>query len=258
MLSHQKLSPAGLWILLLGALMASACHKNTPAPPPPAPAPAPAAASNPAPTITLRANPVSVARGDSVTLEWQTSNATSVSIDPGVGTVPASGNRQVSPTSSVTYSATATGPGGSASDTARVTVTAPAPPAETPLPPRNTTNASVDELFASNVQTIYFEYDKAEIRPDQMQRLQGNAAWLKANPNVRFTIEGHCDERGSEEYNLGLGDRRANSVKEYLVAQGIAASRINVVSYGAERPVCKDQNEECYQQNRRAAFSLNP
>ena len=105
---------------------------------------------------------------------------------------------------------------------------------------------------------IYFDYDKSDIRPSEVSKLQGNAAWFKQNASVRFTIEGHCDERGSEEYNLGLGDRRANAVKEFLLSQGLAASRINTVSYGEERPVCREQNEDCYQKNRRAAFTRNP
>ena len=88
--------------------------------------------------------------------------------------------------------------------------------------------------------------------------LQSNASWLKANPNVRFTIEGHCDERGSEEYNLALGDRRANAVKEFLLSQGVAANRVNTVSYGEERPFCREQSEECYARNRRAHFASNP
>jgi peptidoglycan-associated lipoprotein len=91
-----------------------------------------------------------------------------------------------------------------------------------------------------------------------MSRLQSNASWLKQNPNVRFTIEGHCDDRGSQEYNLALGDRRANAVKEYLVSQGIAESRMNVISYGEDRPVCREETEDCYQRNRRAEFVLNP
>src|SRR5437660_1092026 len=78
---------------------------------------------------------------------------------------------------------------------------------------------------------------------------------LRANPT---TIEGHCDERGSAEYNIGLGDRRANAAKEFLISQGVAANRINTVSYGKERPVCRDANEECYVRNRRAHFTPNP
>jgi peptidoglycan-associated lipoprotein len=103
-----------------------------------------------------------------------------------------------------------------------------------------------------------FDYDKSDIRADQVSRLQGNATWLRANPNVRFTVQGHADERGSQEYNLGLGDRRANAVKEFLSGQGIADNRINIVSFGEERPACQDQTEGCYQRNRRAAFQRNP
>jgi len=85
--------------------------------------------------------------------------------------------------------------------------------------------------------------------------LQSNANLLKNNSGVRFTIEGHCDERGSEEYNFGLGDRRANAVKEFLITQGVPASRINTVSYGEERPACRDQSEQCLGKNRRAHFA---
>jgi peptidoglycan-associated lipoprotein len=109
-------------------------------------------------------------------------------------------------------------------------------------------------IFEQNVKDVLFEYDKADIRPDMVSTLQGNAAWLKANPNVRFRVEGHCDERGSEEYNLGLGDRRANAVKEYLLSQGVPANRINTVSYGEEKPVCREETETCFTKNRRAHF----
>ena len=88
----------------------------------------------------------------------------------------------------------------------------------------------MDDLFPQNVLDVFFDYDKADIRSDAMSQLQKNAAFLRQNGNVRFTIEGHCDERGSAEYNLGLGDRRANAAKEFLVQQGIQASRINVIS----------------------------
>ena len=91
-----------------------------------------------------------------------------------------------------------------------------------------------------------------------MTRLQANANWLKQNPNVHFTIEGHCDDRGSQEYNLALGDRRANSVKEFLVSQGVPEANMKVISYGEERPVCREEAEDCYQHNRRAEFVLNP
>jgi peptidoglycan-associated lipoprotein len=108
------------------------------------------------------------------------------------------------------------------------------------------------------MQTILFDYDKADIRPDQMSKLQTASAFLKQNPNLRFTVEGHCDERGSEEYNLALGDRRANAVKQFLISQGIGESRLSSVSYGEERPVCREQTEACFQSNRRGSFTKIP
>jgi len=234
------------------------CRKPAPPPPPPPPPVTPVVPA-PAPTITLGATPDTVQRGQPVTLNWEARNAATIQIEPGVGAVAATGNRQVNPTSSVTYTATATGPGGTATDTARVTVNVPpAPPPPRPTPPPPPPTVSITELFRRNVQDILFDYDKADIRPDQVSRLQGNAAFLREHPQVRITLEGHADERGSQEYNLGLGDLRANAVREFLTSQGMQANRVNVVSYGEERPQCREQNEDCFQRNRRAAFTLNP
>ena len=243
-------------LVLFLLLVAVGCHKNTASGPPPLAAAAPEPPPD-APTISLRAQPGSIDRGGSTTLQWDAKNATSVSISPGVGGVGVTGSQSVSPTSSVTYTATAMGPGGSATDTARITVNVPAAPDEGEAPRTSSPNVTTSQLFTQNVKTIYFDYDKADIKPDQVSVLQGNAGWLKANPNVRFTIEGNCDERGSEEYNLSLGDRRANAVKEYLISQGIAANRIMTVSYGEERPVCREETEKCFEMNRRAAFTMN-
>jgi peptidoglycan-associated lipoprotein len=179
-----------------------------------------------------------------------------VRIEPGLGQVDANGNRQVNPTSSVTYTATATGPGGTATDTARITVNVPPPPPTTAAP-KPTVTADPLGAFRKNMQDVYFDYDKADLLPAEEDKLRSGAAFLKQNPNVRFTIEGHCDERGSDEYNIGLGDRRANAVKEFLVSQGVAASRMNTVSYGEERPQCREESEDCFRRNRRAAFSSN-
>ncbi|HXG53577.1 MAG TPA: peptidoglycan-associated lipoprotein Pal [candidate division Zixibacteria bacterium] len=101
---------------------------------------------------------------------------------------------------------------------------------------------------------IYFDFDKYELRDDARTTLKANAAWLKANPSARVEIEGHCDERGTSEYNLALGAKRAQAAKEYLQSLGIEAKRISTISYGEELPVCRQQTEECYRQNRRDRF----
>ncbi len=241
-------------VLVLVGLFSFSCRKPV-APPPPPPPPAPVEEPPPpaAPAISLSAQPSSIDRGEETTLAWQARNADSVRIEPGVGTVGTSGRRDVSPSSSVTYTATATGAGGTSTDTVRVTVSVPAPPpAAPPLP--STPEPTIEELFRDNVQAILFDYDRSEIRPDQVGRLQANARFLQQNRGVRFTVSGHADERGSQEYNIGLGDLRANAVRQFLVEQGIAESRISTVSFGEERPVCTATTEGCYQQNRRAAF----
>lgn len=101
---------------------------------------------------------------------------------------------------------------------------------------------------------IYFEFDRYEIRPDAIRRLQAHVAWLKARPGDVLLIEGHCDERGTEEYNLALGEHRAESAKNYLISQGIAPTRIAIISYGELLPACLARDEGCWAQNRRAHF----
>ena len=232
-------------IALAAAVMPLGCKKPPKAAPPaPAPPPPPAAA----PTVTLNANPASIGSGDSSTLSWTSSNATSVSIVPEVGAVTAEGSTKVTPASSTTYTITANGPGGTANATARVTVAA-APP---PPPPKN--EPTLDELFLKEVQDAYFDFNKADIRADARDALTHTANFLRSYPQVRVTIEGHCDERGSTEYNIVLGDRRAAATKQYLVSLGISADRISTVSFGKEKPVCNDSTEECWQKNRRGHF----
>jgi peptidoglycan-associated lipoprotein len=181
-------------------------------------------------------------------LTWQTSNATDVSID-GIGPVDPSGSRQVTPTDSTTYHLVAKGAGGTQDATARVTVNAPPPPPPTPTP-----SATEEELFSQNVHDIYFDYDKADVRADQQSALQGDARFLQQHAGVHITIEGHCDERGSTEYNLALGTSRADAVKNALVQTGVDGSRIKTYSYGKEKPFCSESNEACWQQNRRGHF----
>jgi peptidoglycan-associated lipoprotein len=145
---------------------------------------------------------------------------------------------------------TASGPGGNAESPVSITVNAPAPPPETP-------KLGFDEMFLKEVRDAFFDYDSAEIRADARPILQKDADFLKAYPQARVTVEGHCDERGSTEYNLALGDRRANAVKEYLVSLGVPADRVTTTSWGKEKPFCSESNEACWQQNRRGHFALN-
>lgn len=242
-MKQLTLRSSALAITLGGILFLGACHKKQPPPPPPPP-PAPGA-----PTATLTASPDTINKGQSSTLSWQTSNATDVSID-GIGAVQASGTQQVTPAESTTYTLTAKGAGGTQSATARVTVNAPPPPP----PPAATTSMTDEQMFAQNVKDIYFDYDKSDVRADQQSVIQSDAAFLQQHSNVSFTVEGHCDERGSTEYNLALGDSRASAVKNALVAAGISADRIKTVSFGKERPFCTESNESCWQQNRRGHF----
>jgi peptidoglycan-associated lipoprotein len=235
----------GLIAALVAAAFTFGCAKKPVAPPPAAPAPAPAAAR---PTVTLQASPTSINKGESSILSWNSTDATALSIAPEVGAVTAQGSTKVSPADSTTYTITATGPGGSASATATVTVNAPPPPpAQAPQP-------SLDELFLKEVRDAYFDYDKADIRPDTRAALTKTADFLKNYPQIKVTIEGHCDERGSTEYNLALGDRRASAVKQFLMSLGISADRLSTVSYGKEKPFCMESNESCWQQNRRGHF----
>lgn len=240
-------------------LLAVGCKKKAPAPPPPPPPKAePAPPPKPAaPTVEFfRAEPSSIQAGQSSTLRWSVKGADSVTIDNGIGTVQSSGQRQVYPNQTTTYALQASGPGGSANGTARVSVTQPPPPPpQAPAPPK----LSLRERLEREVQDVYFDYDKYSIREDARSQLTRNADALKTIlrdfPNESILLEGHCDERGSAEYNLGLGDRRSTAAKEFLVQLGVAADRIRTVSYGKERPQCTDSNEGCWQRNRRSHFA---
>jgi peptidoglycan-associated lipoprotein len=110
------------------------------------------------------------------------------------------------------------------------------------------------ERFSQGVGDAYFDYDSSDIRDDARSALTRAAEFLRANPTVTVQLEGHCDERGSVAYNLGLGDRRANSARDFLVSLGISGDRITTISYGKERPFCTSSDEGCWQQNRRAHF----
>jgi len=242
---NRILVPFAVLVLLIAV---AGCKKKQQAPPmPQETAPPPAA---PAPTAQISATPASISAGDQVVLTWRTTDATSVSIE-GIGDVPTSGVKTVTPTASTSYHLVARGEGGSADATARVTVNA--PPAV--VVPTNT--MSSEEEFKANVQDIFFDYDTPEIRTDAQATLSRNASYLASHPDIKIVIGGYCDERGSNEYNIGLGQGRADAAKNALVAAGVAANRIRVISYGKEKPFCAESTEECWQQNRRAGFTMD-
>ena len=234
---------------VLGVILSfSACAKKTAAPPEVTPPPPPPAAR---PTVTLNATPAIIRAGESATLNWSSTNATELNLAPGIGRVAPEGSTAVSPASSTTYTINVMGPGGSAEASVRVTVTPSAPPAA----PAQAA-PSMEELFRANVYDAFFDFNKPDIRADAREALSKTAEFLRSYPQIRFTIEGHCDERGSTEYNLGLGERRAQAAKQFLISLGVTADRIETVSYGKEHPFCTLSNEDCWQQNRRAHFVM--
>jgi len=254
------MKPTRIALVLLAAaflLASGGCKKKPPAPPPPpppAPAPAPAPAPKAATINSFTAEPSTIVRGNSSTLRWSVSDATAITIDNGIGTVPASGSRSVSPSDNTTYRMTAKGEGGDAVAAVTVYVQAPPPPPPPPPAPK----PSLEQRMAE-VQDIYFDYDKSEVREDARAVLQRNVDLLKAIladfPSAVITIEGNCDERGSAEYNLGLGDRRATAAKEFLTQVGLPADRLKTISYGKEKPVCTESDEACWQKNRHDHFA---
>ena len=231
-------------VLALAVVLAvSACGKKQVAAPPPPPPP-----PQLAPTASLTANPNTINPGQATTLTWTTEHATDVTIDQ-LGAVDPSGSRTVSPSQSTTYHLVAKNAVGTQEATARVTVVqAPTPP------PVQTSNQGEAQLFAQNMQDVFFAYDSYDIEPQYQKALQADARFLQQHPNIKFTIEGHCDERGSTEYNLALGDNRANATKQALVQLGISGDRIRTISYGKEKPFCTESTESCWQQNRRGHF----
>lgn len=230
---------AVLVTLLLGCTTKT--HVANTVPPPPVPS---------APMATLALSPDTVERGQVVRLMWDTANANEISIT-GVGNVAARGTTSLFPQSSTTYVLIAKGPGGSKEATARVTVTI--PPAATAH-----TGPSDEQLFSQNVKDIFFAYDKYSIPQIEQTAVEQDAGFLAAHPSYKLLISGHCDERGSEDYNLALGDNRANAVRDELEKLGISASRIRTISYGKEKPFCTEETEACWQLNRRAHFSMQP
>jgi len=236
------------FVLLIALTAVAGCNKKKELPPSQEIAPAEGAV--PAPTAKITATPGVISAGDQVQLSWHTTDATSITID-GIGAVPSTGVKTVVPTASTTYHLVARGDGGSAEDSAYVTVNG-APAVQVPV-----SNLSEEDAFKAGVQDAFFDYDTYDIRGDSQAVLSRDASYLVSHPDVKVVIGGYCDERGSNEYNLALGQSRADAAKNALVTAGVAANRIRVVSYGKEKPFCSESTEECWQQNRRAGFTLD-
>jgi len=262
MFDKRKFTVLSMAVVL--TLFAAGCKKKAPAAPPPPPPP-PSSGGNTAPppssaapvVAQFTAEPTSIQRGQSATLRWEVSgDVSSVAIDQTIGTVQNTGNRRVFPSDSTTYTLSALGPGGRTTATATVSVTSPPPP---PPPPSTGGAGGTLPDRVAGLQDVYFDYDKSDVRGDARDALTNDANAIRAIlndfPTATIVVEGHCDERGSAEYNLGLGDRRASGAQDFLVQLGIPADRLKTISYGKERPVCTESNESCWQRNRRAHFT---
>jgi peptidoglycan-associated lipoprotein len=254
---------ARLTVALLLMVLVSACSKKAPIAPPPPPAPAaatPAAPAQQRPVVAdFSIEPSSIERGQSAVLRWSVTGANDVSINNGIGTVTAMGNQRLTPANTTTYTLTANGPGGQAMANATVTVTGPAAPPPPP-PPASRGAGTLESRIQSDLRDVLFDYDSNNIRDDARAALTTDADALKRIfadfPNATVVVEGHCDERGSAEYNLGLGDRRSTAARDFLTQLGVPAGRLKTISYGKERPVCTESDESCWQRNRRAHFSV--
>lgn len=202
-------------------------------------------------TATLSANPATIQSGQSSTLTWSTQGATEVNLQG--NKVDANGSQSVSPTQTTTYQLAANGPGGNQTATATVTVIP--PPTPTPTPAPTPPPVSDDQIFAQTITDIYFDYDKSDLRPEAQAAIAKAAPVFKSH-NWSIRIEGNCDERGSIEYNLALGERRAAAAQQAFIQNGLSAGQIKTVSNGKEKPVCTEANEDCWQRNRNDHFSL--
>lgn len=235
-------------VIALGAV--TGCHKKKSGVNPASLGPA-TTSTGEAPTATITADPMTIDQGQSVVLNWRTQNATTVTID-GIGQVNANGTQTVTPSTSTNFHLTAKGDGGTTDANVRVTVRVP----EAPAAPSEGDMGS-DAVFHQNVKDVFFDYDSYDLRPDAQSSIAQAATYLNAHPAIRVVIGGYCDDRGSAEYNLALGENRANSARTALVNAGVAANRLRVISYGKEKQFCTEETESCWQQNRRAQFNLD-
>lgn len=256
-LARRLTTSRPFFVLALSGVLLAGCHKKANVIDPSSLGPDSTVVTAAAPTATLTAAPEAIDLGQTAILNWRTTNATSVTIE-GIGPVNANGTQNVAPANSTTYHLIAKGDGGTADATVRVTVrTTTIPTGGTTLDSERNRGAVTDSAFHAAVKDVFFDYDSYELRPDASANATEAAAFLKAHPNVKIVITGYCDERGSAEYNLALGENRANTAKSAMINAGVAPGRIRSFSVGKEKQFCTEANETCWQENRRAQFSLD-
>jgi peptidoglycan-associated lipoprotein len=231
----------------------SGCHKKQSGINPSSLGPTTSDTTGAVPTATLTADPASIDLGQSVVLNWRTQNATSVTIE-GIGTVNANGTQTVSPSNSTNFHLIAKNDAGTGEANVRVTVRVPVAPT---APTATSGDMGSDAAFHQNVQDAFFDYDSYELRPDAQTAVTQAASYLASHPAIKVVIGGYSDERGSAEYNLALGENRANAARTALLSAGVSPERLRVISYGKEKQFCTESTESCWQQNRRAQFSLD-
>ena len=236
-------------------LISSSCKKKTqsmvrhPAPPIPSVGDRPGTTQL-APTIELKASPSTIVRGNQTILSWTSTGANSILIDGGIGNVSETGSLVLFPGESITYTAIAKGSDSDTLASTRVTVVGPSDGSVVSSDLEGLQRA----IAEGKVRPVFFRYDLANLSPESKRILTENARWISQYPTAVTIIEGHCDERGTEEYNLALGDRRAQAARDYLLEVGVAAGQLEALSFGEERPFSACHEESCWQQNRRAHF----
>jgi peptidoglycan-associated lipoprotein len=243
------------------AMLLAGCSKKDKALPPSAMGPGNGSDSlttGIAPTATITADPLAIDLGSTVVLNWRTTNATVVTID-GIGPVAVNGTQTVSPSNSTNFHLVAKGDGGITEANVRVTVRVrqTLAPGGTTMGPAAGGGKVTDAEFTATVRDMFFDYDSFDLRADAAAQAAASAAFLVQHPDVRVLIGGYADERGSAEYNLALGENRANAAKTGLVTAGVAPARIRVISYGKEKQFCTESSEACWQENRRAQFTID-
>ena len=212
------------------------------------------APSAPPPTLQVVVEPTAIPRGAFALLQWEARYADQVTIDHNIGMVETSGRIKFFPEETTVYEVSADGPGGRVTETVRIEVLGD----RSRILEQDLIGRSLDEQFNDFMKPVFFGYDSAELSEEAKKVLDGNMRWLERveNIGVEFVIEGHCDQRGTEEYNLALGDRRALVVMEYIKDQGLNAARIETLTMGEENPMDPRSTEEAWALNRRAHFFL--